>query len=95
MRAENRAERELQIGVVAQRKAFARRSEKGAGARFRRDDRSEHGPPRNCATAEREVFEAFLLSADVKADGNDDDKIEKQDRGIDRESTVHVGGIYQ
>ena len=90
---QNGAERQLQISVVAQREAFARRTEKGAGACFRSDDRGEHGPPRNCATAEREIFEALLLPAHVKADGNDDDKIEKKNCGIDREPSVHFGGI--
>ena len=82
---QNRAERQLQVGVVAQCEAFPGRTEKSAGACFRRDDRSEHGPPRNCATAEREIFEVLLLPAHVKADGNDDDEIEKQNRAIDRE----------
>ena len=77
---ENRAERQLQISVVAQREAFARRAEKGAGACFGSDDRGEHGPPRNCATAEREIFEVLLLPAHVKADGDDDEEIEEQER---------------
>src|SRR4029453_13822776 len=92
---QNRAERQLQIGAVAQCKAFAGRAEEGAGTSLRCDYRSEYGPPRNCATAECEIFEIFFLPAHVKADGNDDDKIQKQDRGIDREPSVHVGGYFE
>src|SRR4029077_11365350 len=92
---QNGAERQLQISVVAFVEAFAWRTEKSGGARFRRDDRSEHGPPWDCATAEHEIFEAFFLPAHVKADGNDDDEIKEQNCGIDREPSVHVAGIYQ
>src|SRR5436189_5642221 len=72
--------------------AFARRTEKGGGASFRRDDRSEYGPPRNCATAECEVFEIVLLPAHVEADPDDDDEIQQENCSIDREPGIHVGG---
>jgi hypothetical protein len=47
------------------------------------------------ATAEREVFEVFFLSAHVKADGDNHGEIEEQNRAIDREPSVHVGGHFE
>ncbi len=87
---EDRAERELDVGVVAQRKAFAGRAEKCARACFGGDDRSEHGPPGNAPSAECEVGKIFLFSAHVEADRNDEDKIKKQNPAIDGEPSVHV-----
>ena len=40
--------------------------------------------------AQREVFEIFLLSAHVQADGDDENEIEEQNCAIDGESAVHV-----
>ena len=54
--------------------------------------RSKHSPPRNSAATEREVFEIFLVPAHVKADGDDENEIEQQNRTIDGESAVHIGG---
>ena len=75
---DDRAEGELQIGVIAQRESFARRAEKCAGAGFRRDEGSEHRPPRNSPATEREIFEVILLPAHVQADGDDDEEIEEK-----------------
>jgi len=81
----------LEISVISKREAFTGGTEECTGAGFRSDEGSENGPPRNCATAEREVFETFLLPPHVEADGNDDDKIEKQNCAIDGDPAVHVG----
>ena len=88
---QDRAERELKISVVPKGETFAGRSKKCSRARFRRDERSENGPPCDLAAAEGEVFEAFFLSAHVKADGNDQNEVKEENCGIDREPSVHVG----
>ena len=87
---EDGAEGELHVSVIAQREAFAGRPEKSAGARFRGDDGSEHGPPRDAPAAEREVFQVVFLPAHAQADEDDDEEIEKQNRAIDGEPGVHV-----
>src|SRR4030095_16219237 len=69
------AEGELDVSVIAQRIAFARCSKKSAGARFRRDDGSEHGPPRDLPATEREILEVALLAPHAQADENDGEKI--------------------
>src|SRR5205823_6705943 len=84
------AEGELQIGIISQRKSFARRPEKCAGAGFGGNERSENGPPCDLATAESEVGEVLFLAAHVKADRDDDHKVDKQDSAIDREPCVHA-----
>ena len=89
---EDGAERQLQISVVAQCESLARGAEKSPSARFRSNDRGEHRPPWDSAAAEREVFEIFFLPAHVEADGNDDDKVEEENSGIDCQSRVHFGG---
>jgi hypothetical protein len=43
------------------------------------------------AAAKYEIGEITLAPAHVKADGNDDDEVEKQNRAIDGEPAVHVG----
>ena len=78
---EDRAEGELEVGVIAQREAFAGRAEKCAGAGFGRDDGSEHRPPRNAPAAEREIFEVILLPAHAEADEDDDEEIEEENAG--------------
>ena len=89
------AERELQISVISKGETFPRRAKKSAGTRLRGDKRGENGPPRNCATAQREIFEVLFLPAHVKPDGNDDDEIQEQNCGIDREPGVHAGGHFE
>ena len=88
MRADDRAEGELHVGVIAERETFPGRSEKSAGAGFGRDDGSEHRPPRNSPPAEREVFEIIFLPAHAQADEDDDKKIEEENAGIDREADI-------
>ena len=75
--------------------AFPGRSEKCAGAGLCGDEGSQHGPPRNSSATEGEVFEIFLLPAHVKADGDNEDEIEQQNRTVDGESAVHVGGYFE
>src|SRR5262249_8142205 len=88
---QDRAKGKLEVSVISEREAFTGRTEECAGAGFRSDEGSENGPPRNYATTEREIFEIFLPSSHVKADGNDNDEVEEQNRAIDCESSVHVG----
>ena len=88
---EDRAERKLEVGEIAQRKAFAGCAEKGAGTGFGRDDGGEHCPPRNAAAAEGEILEVILLPAHVEADEDDDEKVEEQDSGVDQQTRIHGG----
>src|SRR5205807_2076924 len=87
---QDRAEGELNVSVIPESEAFARRSEKSSGARFGGDDRSKDSPPRDAPAAEREVREIVFLPAHVKADEDDDEKIKQQNRAIDREPSIHV-----
>ena len=77
------------VGVVAMAESFARRAEECPGAGFRRDERREHGPPRNAPAAEREVFQVVFLPAHPQADENDDDEVEKENADVDGEAAVH------
>src|SRR5947209_7663784 len=87
--ADDRAEGELQVGVVAMAEPFAGSTEKSAGAGFGGNEGGEHSPPRNATAAEGEVFEVVLLSAHAQADENDDDEVEKENASIDDEAAVH------
>ena len=88
--ADDRAEGELQIGVIAVAEAFPGRSEKCAGACFSRHQRSEHGPPRNAPSAECEVFEIIFLPAHPQADEDDDYEVKEKNAGIDDKAGIHV-----
>jgi hypothetical protein len=49
-------------------------------------------PTTEFRATQREVFEIFLLAAHVKSDGDDENEIAQQNRAIDRQWAVHVGG---
>ena len=87
---QNRAESELDVSIITQRKTFAGCSEKRARACLGRDNGSEHRPPGNSAAAESEIGKIFLLATHVKANGDDDDEIKNENSRIDREPSVHV-----
>jgi len=46
-----------------------------------------------CESPAFTIVAFFLFAAHVKADGDDKNEIEQQNRTIDRESAVHVGDI--
>src|SRR5438552_151489 len=87
---QDRAEGELDVSVIPQRKTFPGRSEKSTGARFGGDDRGENCPPRNLPATESEVFQVTLLAAHAQADENDNEEIKQQNRTIDGEPSIHV-----
>src|SRR5205085_1043565 len=87
--ADDRAESELQIGVVPMAESFAGRAEKSAGAGFGRNEGGEHSPPRNATAAEGEVLEIVFLPAHPQADEDDYDEVEKENADVDGEAAVH------
>ena len=84
------AERQLQIGVVAMAEAFSGRSEEGAGTGFGGDQRSQHCPPGDASSAQREPFEILFFPAHAQADGDDDHEVEQENRGIDGQTKIHA-----
>ena len=87
---EDGADRQLQIGVVAERESFAWRTKICSGSGFRGDERCEHSPPRHSPPAQCKVLEIFLLAPHVEADSDDENEIEQQNRAIDRKPGVHA-----
>ena len=89
---EDGAEGELDEQIVALVVALAGRAEEGARAGFRRDERGEHGPPGDLASAEGEVAQGVLASAHAQADGEDQREIPEDHRPVDQPRELH-GGI--
>src|SRR5204862_1752285 len=87
--ADDRAESELQIGVVPMAEPFAGSTEKSAGAGFGRNEGGEHSPPWNATAAEGEVLEIIFLPAHPQADEDDDNEIKKEYADVDDEAAVH------
>ena len=77
------ARHELDVGVIAQRIAFARSAEKSARADFRRQDGSQHGPPGDLTIPECEALHAAAFAALRKANAEDEAEVGKEDEGVD------------
>ena len=77
---DDRAEGELQVGVIAERKTFAGRAEKCAGAGFGGDEWKRAPPTTEFARPpSAKSSRLSFFPAHVQADGDDDDEIKEQD----------------
>ena len=93
MRARIGADDELPVEITARLESFRRRAEKSGRARFRGDDRGEHGPPRNRTRAERKILQVLVSPPGLQPQRHDAEEVKKQNSGIDGESRIHEAGI--
>ena len=83
------ADDELDVRIVPQGITFPRCPEKCPRANLRREDRSQHRPPRNLPVTQRESFHAPALTPLAQPDADDDGKVGEDNECIDGDS-IHA-----
>ena len=80
--AQDGADTQLHIGIIAQRKALPRGAQEGGRADLCRDDGAENGPPREGAVAQGIALQAFLPSPHIETYAEDGEEIKANDDDV-------------
>src|SRR6266536_2311574 len=89
------ADNELTVKVTSGFETLGWSSEESCGARFRGNDRGQDRPPGNRSPAKREITQILISAARPQTERHDAEEIKKEYSGIDCQTRIHVGLIYQ
>ena len=80
--AQDGADTQLHIGIIAQRKALPRGTQEGSGTDLCRDNGAENGPPRERTIAQGIALQAFLSAAHIEANAENGKEIDTNDNYV-------------